>query len=314
VGRASKGKRGLENQHEMFAAPEMGGDRKQFSFKLEGVRLPDNWAPKAPDQTSAKSKLIAEYISKFQLITRGGLFIDGFSAPQSREHEDAWTARKVLEIEPKWLRAFWLCDIESGGLMQLRRLKDAHDKNPRSRHVFVMEGDFNQTVKLILKSPKMRRQTAIFALLDQRNTECHWATVKALAARAGRTKIELLYFLGTSWLHRSLAASVRPERLSEISQWWGGDGWQKLKELSQAQIVEAMATRFTKELGYRFANAYPIFQQEEGSKPAFHLIHASDHPDARKLMARAYVKIVGDARGVDSGRQQPLFPEPPQHF
>lgn len=309
MGRSSKGKRGIENQNEMFAAPEMGSDRLQLSFRLDGVRIPENWTGKAPDQTSSKSRLIAEYISKFQLITRGGLFIDGFAAPQSRMHEDAWTARRVLEIEPKWIRAFWLCDIEAGGLMQLRRLKAAHDRNPRSRHVSVMEGDFNQTVKLILNSQRMRRQTAIFALLDQRNTECHWATVKALAARAGRTKIELLYFLGTSWLHRSLAASVKPERLSQIDLWWGGNGWQRLKSLSQAQIVEEVASRFTKELGYRFVNAYPIFQEEDGNKPAFHLIHASDHPEARKLMGRAYIKVVGDAPGVDTGRQPSLFKE-----
>lgn len=309
MGRTSKGKRGLDTQHEMFADPEMGGDRNQLSFSLQGVRLPENWASKAPDQTNSKSRLIAEYISKFQLVTRGGLFIDGFAAPQSRSHEDAWTARRVLEIEPKWLRAFWLCDIESGGLMQLRRLKAAHDRNPRSRHVFVMEGDFNQTVKLILNSPRMRRQTAIFALLDQRNTECHWATVKALAARAGKTKIELLYFVGTSWLHRSLAASAKPERLSEIDLWWGGDGWHRLKSLTQAEIVHTVATRFTKELGYRYVNPYPIFQEEDGNKPAFHLIHASDHPEARKLMARAYVKIVGDVPGVDLGRQKSFLSE-----
>lgn len=307
MGRISKAKRGLENQQEMFAAPEMGGDHNKLSFALDGARLPDNWTGKAPDQTNAKSRLIAEYISKFQLITRGGLFIDGFSAPQSRIHEDAWTARRVLEIEPKWIRTFWLCDIESGGLMQLRRLKQAHDGVPKSRHVFVMDGDFNQTIKLILNSPKMHRQTAIFALLDQRNTECHWATVKAIAARAGNTKVELLYFLGTSWIHRSLAASVRLERIAEINQWWGGEGWQYLKALSQAQIVEAVASRFTKELGYRFVNSYPIFQSEDGNKAAFHLIHASDHPEARKLMARAYVKIVGEAPGVDTGKQKHFF-------
>lgn len=306
MGRSSKGKGDLGPQGELFAPLEMGGAPSQFSFNLASSRLPENLILKPPGQTNAKSKLIAEYISKFQLITRGGLFIDGFSAPQSRDHEEAWTARRVLEVEPKWLRAFWLCDIESGGLLQLQRLKSLHHRSPRSRHVFVMNGDFNHTIKLILNSSRMSQQTAIFALLDQRNTECHWATVKALAARAGRTKIELLYFLGTSWLHRSLAASHRPERLAEIDLWWGGQGWRDLKDLTQIQMVAAMATRFSKELGYRFVNPYPIFQEEDGAKPAFHLIHASDHPEARKLMGRAYLKIVGDVPGVDTGRQSTM--------
>lgn len=307
MGRSTKDKIELKPQSEMFAAKDMGGERRPVSFRLEGVNLPPGWANKAPDQTDAKSRLIAEYVSKFQLITRGGVFIDGFSAPQSRDHEDAWTARRVLEIEPKWIRAFWLCDIESGGLLQLRRLRDAHHRRPRSRHVFVMEGDFNQTHKLILNNPRIRQKTAVFALLDQRNTECHWSTVRALAARAGRTKIELLYFLGTSWLHRSLGSSVRPERLSEIDKWWGGDGWRQLLALSQTQIAETVAGRFSKELGYSFVNSYPIFQEDDGHKVAFHLIHASDHREARTLMARAYMKTVGEAPGVDTGRQKLLF-------
>jgi three-Cys-motif partner protein len=291
----------------MFASKDMGSKPKNPSFDLQGARTPDGWTPKAPDQTNAKSKLISEYISKFQLITRGGLFIDGFSAPQSRDHEDAWTARRVLEIEPKWIRAFWLCDIETRGLLQLNALKAIHHRIPRSRHVFVMPGDFNETIKIILKSPRMTRQSAIFALLDQRNTECHWSTVKALAARAGRTKIELLYFLGTSWLHRSLIASSRPERLAEIDRWWGGRDWTKLAGLSQIQAVETVAKRFSSELDYKFVNVYPIFQDDDGQKVAFHLIHASDHREAPKLMARAYLKIVGDVPNVNTGRQRQLF-------
>ena len=256
-----------------------------------------------PDQTNSKSKLIAAYLTNFQYVTKGGLYIDGFAAPQSRDHEEAWTARRVLEISPPRLRTFWLCDMEPRGLLQLRRLKEKHHQTPTSRRVYVMEGDFNQTVKTILSSHRLTRKAAIFALLDQRNTECHWATVKALAARAGRTKIELLYFLGTSWLHRSLAASERPERIAEIDRWWGGPGWSSLLNLTQTQIVTTIANRFAQELGYHHVKPYPIMLDEDGSKVAFHLIHASDHPEAPKLMDRAYLDIIGDVPGLDLGRQ-----------
>lgn len=186
----------------------MGREPPQASFRFDAGKPPTAGFSRPPDQTNAKSRLIADYISRFQLITKGGIYIDGFSAPQSRSHEEAWTARRVLEIAPPRLRLFWLCELDAGGLLQLRNLARTHHRSPTSRRVFVMAGDFNQTVKMLLKSVRLTRAGAIFALLDQRNTECHWATVKALADRKGRTKIELLYFVGTSWLHRSLATST----------------------------------------------------------------------------------------------------------
>ncbi len=284
----------------------MGHSKGRAKFTLDLRNAPEQGVRTPPDQTNSKSKLISSYLTKFQLITKGGLYIDGFAAPQSRDHEESWTARRVLEISPPRLRTFWLCDIEARGLLQLRRLKDQHHGRPSSRRVFVMEGDFNQTVKTILQSGRLTRKAAIFALLDQRNTECHWSTVKALAARAGRTKIELLYFVGTSWMHRSLASSERPERLASIDRWWGGPGWRDLLDLKQTEIVKTVADRFAQELGYRFVKAYPITLQEEGTKAAFHLVHASDHPDAPTLMDRAYLDVCGYHPRVDLGVQRAL--------
>ena len=142
------------------------------------------------------------------------------------------------------------------------------------------EGDFNEIVHDILKSDRFTPRAAIFALLDQRNTECHWSTVKALASRGGRTKIELMYFLGASWLHRSLTQSKTPDRIAEIDRWWGGPEWTSLKNLTQIGMVDQVAARFSFELGYKHVNAFPIFQRDTGKKRSFYLIHASDHPEA----------------------------------
>lgn len=300
----------MKGQAELFDPKNLGTKGGELSFRLGGAKTPPTGILRPPDQTNAKSKLIAEYIRLFQQITRGGLYIDGFAAPQSRDHEEAWTARRVLEIEPKWIRAFWLCDIDPGGISQLRKLKELHHRSPRSRYVSVVEGDFNQLVTGILKTSKMRRKTAVFALLDQRTAECHWQTVQAIAARAGRTKIEMLYFLGTSWLHRSLTQSKTPERLAALDRWWGSSSWNELKNMSQVGIVERVGKRFSEELNYRYVKPYPILQLEDGNRVAFYLIHASDHPEAPKLMDRAFMKIVGDAPGFDSSREPRLpFPD-----
>lgn len=307
MGRSSSTKGPLKGQAELFDPKEFGTKRGELSFRLGGAKAPTAGILRPPDQTNAKSKLIAEYIRLFQQITRGGLYIDGFAAPQSREHEEAWTARRVLEIEPKWIRGFWLCDIDPGGVVQLKQLKDIHHRNPRSRYVSVIEGDFNEAVPGILKTRKMHRNTAVFALLDQRTAECHWTTVQAIAARAGRTKIEMLYFLGTSWLHRSLTQSKTRERLAELDQWWGSAGWKELINLSQTGIVQRVGTRFTDELNYKYVKAYAIRQAEGEDKVSFHLIHASDHSEAPKLMDRAYSKVAGAAPGAVDERQPDLF-------
>lgn len=297
----------VDTQLGLFENTDLGRRPRDSAFLFQGGRIPERGVGAAPVQTDSKSKLIAEYIANFQRVTKGGLYIDGFAAPQSRVHEDAWTARRVLEIEPKRLRTFWLCDVDPKGLDQLRSLKEKHHQNPRSRRVFVFEGDFNSTVNNILQSGRLTRRAAIFALLDQRNTECHWATVQALASKKGRTKIELLYFMGTSWLHRSLTQSNKPKRLTEIDRWWGSDTWKKLVDLKQYEIAEVMASRFSNELEYAHVNAYPIKQDIAGSKTSFYLIHASDHPEAPKLMTRAYLKIVGDVSGSPADTQMDMF-------
>lgn len=292
---------------ELFSLEEVLSEKRQDNLPLSTEALSQMRPDTAPAQTDAKSRLIASYLSKFQLITKGGVYIDGFAAPQKRSHPSAWTARRVLEIDPPRLRTLWLCDNDPGGIAQLRALKAKHHGKPRSRRVFVFEGDFNQTVEMVLKSGRIRPRTAVFALLDQRNTECHWSTVKALASYKGRTRVELLYFLGIGWLHRSLSASHRPERLKEIDRWWGSNSWQGLRDLSQVEIELLMASRFQKELGYRYANYWPVYLKEDGIKKAFTLIHATDHPEAPKLMRRAYQEIYGAKSGSPTDAQLSMF-------
>lgn len=224
MGSTSKKKKGVSYSEgaELFARADTLSRKLHDTLPLDTPALKMIAAARAPAQTDAKARLIASYISKFQLITGGGLYIDGFAAPQKRDCLDAWTARRVLEIEPKRIRTFWLCDNEEEGLAHLRSLAEVHHRQPTFRRVFVYTGDFNENVERILKTGRIKHRSAVFALLDQRNTECHWSTVRKLAAYEGRTKIELLYFLGIGWLHRSLTQSKRPERLDEIDRWWGG--------------------------------------------------------------------------------------------
>jgi three-Cys-motif partner protein len=131
-----------------------------------------------PLWTENKARLIRDYLKLFTMVTRHGTYIDGFAAPQERDHLEMWSAKLVLENEPKWMRDFWLCDLSVSGVTRLNALAEQHAS--QNRRVNVLAGDFNETVDQVLASERIRETTATFALLDQRTFECSWDTVQKL--------------------------------------------------------------------------------------------------------------------------------------
>ena len=203
----------------------------------------------------------------------------------------------MLKSEPKWLRHFFLCEKSKRGIAALRRLRksqpEPRDKSGRrlSRNIEIWPGDFNSNVIEILRSGKITQKEATFCLLDQRMFECHWETVRKLAAykKPPNKKIEILYFLGVGWLHRSLSGIRNTETMDK---WWGRRDWQQLKGMKHIDIANLVRDRFMKELGYKFAAAYPIYDREQGNRVMYYMIHASDHDEAPTLMVRAHHKAV----------------------
>ena len=161
-----------------------------------------------PVWTENKAKLIQRYVRYFLMITKHGTYIDGFAGPQVEAYnDDAWSAKRVLEIEPPWLRRFILCDIDSAQAVHLRQLVEERRQRGDQRNIEVHQGDFNHTVHQILVPGAIREKEATFCLLDQRTFECKWSTVKAIASyKQGGNKIELFYFLPVGWLARSIKA------------------------------------------------------------------------------------------------------------
>jgi hypothetical protein len=46
------------------------------------------------------------------------------------------------------------------------------------------------------------------------------------------------------------------------------------------------------ELGYASVTPWPIYERKGGNRIMYYMIHATDHPEAPKLMRRAYVRAV----------------------
>jgi three-Cys-motif partner protein len=197
----------------------------------------------------------------------------------------------VLQNQPQWIRDFWLCDIDATGITLLEEIRAA--QLSKGRRIEVVPGDFNFTVGQILDSGRIKEKTATFALLDQRTFECEWPTVQRLAAHKTGTKIELFYFFPTGWIDRSIAAIKTDAKQATAERWWGRPDWRDLKGMGGVERANMLATRFRDELGYKWAHPYAIHDARYKGRTMYHMIHATDHDEAPKLMLRAYRKVSG---------------------
>jgi len=67
-----------------------------------------------PLWTEHKARLIERYLYYFVLVTKHGTYIDGFAGPQEPDHPEMWSAKLVLESQPRWFRHFYLFDDDPG--------------------------------------------------------------------------------------------------------------------------------------------------------------------------------------------------------
>jgi three-Cys-motif partner protein len=254
-----------------------------------------------PIWTENKAKLIAKYIFLFELITKHGTYIDGFAGPQQPDRPEMWAAKLVLEIEPQWLRHFFLFEKSKAGCDLLRFLKASQGK-AKDREIEVSCGDFNRKVDSLLSSRSIGEKEATFCLLDQRTFECHWSTVKKLAGyKTGKSnKFELFYFLAGWWYRRAVTAVKRD---SVLQNWWGREDWPDLRLKKLPVVKDQMVTRFKSELGYASAKAWPIL--DKAGRDMYFMIHATDYLGAPALMQRAYSEAV---QPTETAVQQNLFP------
>ncbi len=261
--------------------------------------LPEIIRPTGPNFTSLrypvwtenKAKLIKEYIRLFTYVTKHGIYIDGFAAPQRREKKEICSAKLVLDTEPKRIRKFWLCDIDPNGIEILNEIKN--ESEAKSRTINVLEGDFNKTINQVLASGDVTEKTATFALLDQRTFECQWDTVRRISEFKKDRKIEIFYFFATGWIDRSIKAVSTPETKQKVERWWGKPDWENLCGMDSTERAYLLTDRFKKELGYEFAHPFAIHNHFRGGRTMYHMIHATDHSDAPPLMLRAYRKVSG---------------------
>ncbi len=259
-----------------------------------------------PVWTDNKAHFIMRYLRYFVFITKHGTYIDGFAGPQEEKMCDTWAARLVLESEPRWMRHFHLCDEKRSQVKLLEQLKAQQLPCQYERNVEIYHGDFNDKLDEILKSGDITEKEATFCLLDQRTFECRWSTIQKLAAfKKSGHKIEIFYFLANGWLERALHAQ---KDLDVLAAWWGRDDWTELRAMSRDERRDVLVGRFKREIGYQSVKAWPIYERENGGAVMYYMIHATDHPEAPKMMSRAYRNTVSPLEPIEQ-LDLGLFPE-----
>lgn len=287
-----RGKRGSLSEEEQAAQLHLGADWPVPEVDGSRVIL---FRGISPIWTQHKAMLIERYLYYFVLITHHGTYIDGFAGPQEADKPEMWSAKLVLESRPRWLQRFYLCELNKASHRALEQLRDEQPPRDKSkgepkRSIVVRHGDFNTLVDEILAPGNIPEKQAAFCLLDQRTFECSWVTVKKLAEHKGPHKIELFYFLAAHWFGRAFHET---RDKSVIERWWGRDDWAHLGDMTDRQRADLLCDRFKTELGYSYTYAWPIYSEEEGEgRIKYHMVHATDHPEAPKLMQRAYARAL----------------------
>ena len=208
-----------------------------------------------------------------------------------------WAAKLVMENDPRWLKKFFLFENNKDGIAALKQLLEDQPEDP-TRRIEIIPGDCNIELPRLLKAETIKPTEACFCLLDQRTFECRWTTLARLArCKPSGHKIELFYFLPHHWLHRALAGLTKNKSI--LQDWWGRDDWESLYDMTTEQIRAEFIRRFKTELGYVSVKAWPIYERRDGGATMYHMIHATDHLSAPKLMARAYKQAVFPKEPLD---------------
>jgi three-Cys-motif partner protein len=273
----------------------------EFLFELPPADLKvaeKKFKERNPIWTGCKAKLIERYLFYFVQITYHGTYIDAFAGPQEADKPDMWSAKLVMESSPRWLKNFFLFELDPAQVKLIRQMRDSQpppnkSKREPKRKVEIYEGDFNKSVTKMLSENPIPAKEATFCLLDQRTFECDWASVQTIAShKNGGHKIELFYFFPEGWINRSIAA-LRHGKEEKLQKWWGCSNWKALLSKQGAMRAKYVADRFRSELSYKHVYPFPIYEKkDEAGRVMYYMIHASDHDEAPALMWRAYGKAL----------------------
>ena len=80
------------------------------------IKIEKKFKDRNPIWTECKAKLIERYLYYFVQITHSRTYIDAFAGPQETDKPEMWSAKLVIESYPRWLRKFYLFEINPASI------------------------------------------------------------------------------------------------------------------------------------------------------------------------------------------------------
>ncbi len=121
---------------------------------------------KKPIWTKNKAKLIERYIYYFLQVAHNCTYIDGFAGPQregkSERDDEMWSVKLVVELEPRWIRRFYLFEKSKSQVKRIRKMIDeqpARRRGEQKRHFTIKQGDVNCRAAKAVSRPTNHRKS-----------------------------------------------------------------------------------------------------------------------------------------------------------
>src|ERR1041384_2972234 len=112
----------------------MKGEGFLFELPPADLKLAEKkFKERNPIWTGSKAKLIERYLFYFVQITFHGTYMDAYAGPQEPEKPEMWAAKLVIESTPRWLRNFFLFELEPSQVNLLEHLRDGQPPPDRKK-------------------------------------------------------------------------------------------------------------------------------------------------------------------------------------
>ena len=265
--------------------------------------------------TLEKLSIIRYYLDGFNTACRrtrrygGWTFVDSFAGP-GVVHVDGsgrYFEGSALIGLRSGASVVHAVDTDSKNIAALVKRADAHGL---AESLVVQVGDANVRVPELAR--RIPPRTPLFVLHDPEGMELDWQTVESVAwaRRADRRRKPEQLINFTDGVVRLFWQDAQPPRelIDKLNRYFGTDQWKsivmgrKRGDLRSGDAVRAALDlykqRLCKVLGYKHALDKGIrYEKVTMGRLAYHLVFASDHPAAERIMNSAFNRgFVGQQR------------------
>lgn len=265
-----------------------------FRTSLDDARAFYGW-------TAHKLDILELYMKQYRRVAGNGTYIDGFAGTgQIRVGGTSRAGSAAVAAKSQAFKTMLLYE-KPRNAVRLRKWL-AENLEPRAAaRCTVRAGDCNVMITEDLDARLVPEDRPCFAFLDPNSTQLSWSTVERLATYKTNVrppdvcKVELWILLNTHHALMRLMPKRKPPLADVLDRWFGSrEAWWDLYE-GRAPLpffAQRYADRL-EALGYGAAVPRLISDPRTG-RPAYYMIHASDHPAAHSFMAWSS-KTAGDS-------------------